>query len=282
MRCRVEWRRATGLDQRVSSAPRRTAREVFPQAAHRQRSPAALRRDRANAAPPDVGKAQLLVPNPVGPLPVAAQPALLSPASPVPAEAPVGVGLELVERLGRVGVGVLARPAPQPSLLCSTLWARLSPRPWPASPRAPAAGPACTPVGSEPRGSGPYHASWNGAAGRGTPGSQPLGGSGHPGLVGGQGEPKLAQVLGAPGPQPLRHRVGRHDQEVVGVAEQPGVQPARPPDPRSTQLRSSSCRSMLASTGELGPPWGTPTWLCHRRSCSMSPARNHARMRAST
>src|SRR6266498_4355645 len=52
--------------------------------------------------------------HPVGHLLGAAQPALLPPASQVPAETAVGVGLELVERLGRMGVGVVVHPAPQP------------------------------------------------------------------------------------------------------------------------------------------------------------------------
>src|SRR6266511_1755729 len=52
--------------------------------------------------------------HPVGHLLGAAQPALLPPASQVPAETAVGVCLELVERLGRMGVGVVVHPAPQP------------------------------------------------------------------------------------------------------------------------------------------------------------------------
>jgi hypothetical protein len=71
---------------------------------------------------------------------------------------------------------------------------------------------------------------------------EPLGGGGYPGLLRGQGEPKLAQLFGESGTQPLCHRLGRHDEDVVGVTDQLGVQPPGRSYPRSTQVRSSSWR----------------------------------------
>ena len=78
---------------------------------------------------------------------------------------------------------------------------------------------------------------------------EPLGGGGHPGLLRGQGEPKLAQVFGESGTQPLCHRLGRHDEDVVGVTDQLGVQPPRPLVP---PLDPGAIKLMEVDVGEHG------------------------------